>query len=138
MVVSISTNCCLNIFPPPPNSTSISFPISTTAEIVGNSKEIRSWKSRCVVGFTCAIIGLELGNFGAIALDSQLQTIRVQKWSDKIRACDPWRVNSLETIVPENLPRSSTRRRWEGIGLFGAAPPLKFVQKSGTKSCFNL
>lgn len=36
------------------------------------------------------------------------------KWSDK-RMCPQWRFNSLETIVPENLPRPSTHRRWEAV-----------------------
>ncbi|XP_057960206.1 protein CHLOROPLAST VESICULATION [Malania oleifera] len=37
------------------------------------------------------------------------------RWSDK-RMCPPWRLNSLETIVPENLPRPSFRRRWQAVG----------------------
>ncbi|KAG8375494.1 hypothetical protein BUALT_Bualt10G0105700 [Buddleja alternifolia] len=56
----------------------------------------------------------------------------IVRWSDK-RACQPWRVNSLETIVPENLPRPSARRRWEATGFSEAAPPVKAVAKSGAK-----
>lgn len=39
----------------------------------------------------------------------------LKRWSDK-RSCPPWHINSLETIVPENLPRPSARRRWEATG----------------------
>ncbi|KAI3468293.1 hypothetical protein Pfo_024956 [Paulownia fortunei] len=143
--MAISTYCRLNLFPPPP-STTISSPISRTSEVACPPRE-RSWKNQCLLGLTCAIIGLELGNFAvlgdqerAIAADMQSGSriiIRVPRWSDK-RACQPWRVNSLETIVPENLPRPSTRRRWEATGFTQAAPPLKVVAKYGAKSCFNL
>ncbi|KAL0393996.1 UNVERIFIED_CONTAM: hypothetical protein Slati_4365800 [Sesamum latifolium] len=59
------------------------------------------------------------------------------RWSDR-RACQPWRPNSLETIVPENLPRPSARRRWEATGFSESAPPVKVVAKSRAKGCFYL
>ncbi|KAK6140656.1 hypothetical protein DH2020_025601 [Rehmannia glutinosa] len=143
--MAISTYCCLNLFPPP---NKISSQTSTIPEIACPPRE-RSWEKQCLLGLTCAIIGLELGNFAvvgdqvrAVAVDMQSGPsniiIRAPRWSDK-RACQPWRVNSLETIVPENLPRPSARRRWEATGFTDqAAPPLKVVAKSAAKSCFNL
>ncbi|PIN13564.1 hypothetical protein CDL12_13799 [Handroanthus impetiginosus] len=140
--MAISTYCSLNLLPPPPRSTSI----SRSPEVACPPKE-RSWKSKCLLGLTCAIIGLELGNFGvvgdqesAIAVDMQLGPkiiIKAPRWSDQ-RACQPWRVNSLETIVPENLPRPSARRRWEATRFSEVAPPVKVVAKSGSNSCFKL
>ncbi|KAK4420054.1 hypothetical protein Salat_2418300 [Sesamum alatum] len=147
--MGISTYCSLNRFPPPP--TSISSPISRPAEVACSSPEReRSWRSQCLLGLTCAIIGLELGNFAvvgdqdrAVAVGMQSGSskiiIRIPRWSDK-RACQPWRPNSLETIVPENLPRPSARRRWEATGFSESAPPVKAVAKakSSAKSCFYL
>lgn len=62
---------------------------------------------------------------------------KVVKWSD-MRTCPPWRLNSLETIVPENLPRPSARRRWEAVGYSSKeAPPVKLVVRR-TPSCFSM
>ncbi|XP_037474427.1 uncharacterized protein LOC119350924 [Triticum dicoccoides] len=36
------------------------------------------------------------------------------RWSDR-RQCPPWHANSLENVVPENLPRPSARRRYNGV-----------------------
>ena len=61
------------------------------------------------------------------------------KWSDTIRRCPAWRVNSLESIVPENLPRPSFRRRTEAAryaATAGQAPALKFSATSG--GCFSM
>ncbi|KAJ1264201.1 hypothetical protein BS78_09G245000 [Paspalum vaginatum] len=46
---------------------------------------------------------------GAVAVDAA-----APRWSDR-RECPPWRANSLENIVPENLPRPSARRRFNSI-----------------------
>lgn len=100
----------------------------------------------CVV-----IIGLEfdssiLGNQEsaipiAIAGDMQIHVAgkSIQKWSEK-RSCPPWNVNSLETIVPENLPRPVTRRRWETVDYntsTQSAPEVKLVTKF-SKGCFTM
>lgn len=36
------------------------------------------------------------------------------RWSDW-RQCPQWHANSLENVVPENLPRPSARRRYNGV-----------------------
>ncbi|KAL2543862.1 hypothetical protein Fot_13095 [Forsythia ovata] len=143
--MAISSNCCLNPFPSTPNSssTSVSLPSRTTQ--VACPKKERSWKSQCILGLTCVIIGQEMGNLegiGAIAAEEmQLAVeskIKVQRWSDRGR-CQPWRQNSLETIVPENLPRPSARRRWETVEFAETAPVLKVtVNIFTTKSCYSL
>lgn len=93
------------------------------------------------MGLTCAIIGLESGDFGdlvnAKAVDVEPAVSKIVRWSDN-RACLPWRLNTLETIVPENLPRPSARRRWEAAGFSETAPPVKVVVISGARGCFNL
>ncbi|KAF8379023.1 hypothetical protein HHK36_028450 [Tetracentron sinense] len=78
-----------------------------------------SWRNRCFVGMAaCMIIGLETGLLSgkchAFTEDSQIITVaegnKLVRWSDK-RMCPPWQMNSLEIIVPENLPRPSAHRK---------------------------
>ncbi|PON57948.1 histone deacetylase-like protein [Parasponia andersonii] len=71
--------------------------------------------------------------------------IRLAKWSDRIRVCPPWHLNSLESIVPENLPRPSTRRRLESAAHPHDAPPPKSNSnhhaghvRGSTADCFSL
>ncbi|XP_057799445.1 protein CHLOROPLAST VESICULATION [Salvia miltiorrhiza] len=143
-----SSYCSLN-FPAPPTA-SPSSPISATPRVSCSSTapRERSWRNRCVLGLTCAIIGLDGGDFAvvagdqdrAMAMDMQSSTLAVAaptRWSEK-RACLPWRINSLETIVPENLPRPSARRRWEATGFSETAPPVRVAVKSGAKGCFSM
>lgn len=61
------------------------------------------------------------------------------RWSDK-RACPPWLQNSLETIVPENLPRPSSRRRLElaGLGKRDAPPVGAVVTRARKAACFSM
>ncbi|XP_051137802.1 protein CHLOROPLAST VESICULATION [Andrographis paniculata] len=139
--------CSLNLSSPPSPSNPTP-PIPTSSQLPSSQIWEGKWKSGCLVGLTCcAIIGLEIGSFGAqesaaAATDLQSESariVRVQRWSDR-RGCQPWRANSLETIVPENLPRPSARRRWEATGFHQAAPPLPAPVPAGfgAKSCFNL
>lgn len=62
-----------------------------------------------------------------------------RRWSDK-RTCPPWLENSLETIVPENLPRPSAHRRLELAGLAkGDAPPVgAVVTRVNRAGCFSV
>lgn len=64
------------------------------------------------------------------------------KWSEK-RACPPWQGNSLETIVPENLPRPAARRRYEAVrSTSKTAPPLSAdtvkLRRNNKESCFSM
>lgn len=119
-----------------------------------NTGKSRSRISACAIGLSCMIIGLDtLGLVSssqtqyAIAKEEILpigievvvegsSSKKVAKWSDK-RMCPPWRLNSLETIVPENLPRPSAHRRWETVGYSNDAPPLKLLIRT-TAHCFSM
>ncbi|XP_022756508.1 uncharacterized protein LOC111304243 [Durio zibethinus] len=102
------------------------------------------WRKQCVLGIACMVIGLQvdISDSNAIAKEISIATessSSVSRWSDK-RMCPPWRVNSLETIVPENLPRPSAHRRWEAIGFSkNAAPAVKVtVTRKARNSCFSM
>jgi hypothetical protein len=58
---------------------------------------------------------------GAVAAAVGTPTPRAPtRWSDR-RQCPPWRSNSLENVVPENLPRAPARRRFSSISIPAAA-----------------
>ncbi|KAJ4828261.1 hypothetical protein Tsubulata_012070 [Turnera subulata] len=139
-----SSTCCLNLSSPPPPSASTTKthnPISW----IGNEK----WRKQCVVGMACMIVGVQAGDLvggQSLAIAQDVQSIVESKekvgsrWSDK-RMCPSWNQNSLETIVPENLPRPSAHRRWEQVGLSKNAPPaVKSIVRLGRTSnnCFSM
>ncbi|CAN4076598.1 unnamed protein product [Withania somnifera] len=145
--MAVSTKLCLNLSPqPPPTSNYYSIPPPSKTSQVSWQRKEKSWKSQCVLGMACIVIGLELdgsilGNQeSAIAGDMQIQVTGkpLQKWSEK-RSCPPWNGNSLETIVPENLPRPVTRRRWEAVDYNStqSAPEVKLVTKFSI-GCFTM
>ncbi|XP_072994896.1 protein CHLOROPLAST VESICULATION [Typha latifolia] len=104
-----------------------------------------SWRRGCVSTVACVIIGSAIGltdGEGGAVLAGDITAVkvaegRVMRWSDK-RKCPPWHVNSLENIVPENLPRPWTRRRSNSIAAHDqTAPDVGFLAKHNT-SCFSL
>lgn len=105
------------------------------------------WRKQCVFGMACMIIGLEMGDLVSsnenLAMAKEMQLVVESKehmgprWSEK-RMCPPWHQNSLETIVPENLPRPLARRRWEAVGYAQSAPAIKVIIKSTSNSCFSM
>ncbi|KAJ9702477.1 hypothetical protein PVL29_004291 [Vitis rotundifolia] len=143
--MAFSAGCCLNLSPPPSGPSPSSSRSSTKTDQVSWPRKENSLKSKCLVGLTCMIISLEMSNLMsgeglAIAQDLQLTGERKEatRWSDK-RMCPPWQLNSLETIVPENLPRPSARRRWEAVGHSTTAPAVKILARIHTKSdCFSM
>ncbi|KAM7258291.1 hypothetical protein ACFE04_014032 [Oxalis oulophora] len=105
-----------------------------------------------MIGLACAVvIGLELsccceGSTAAIIISqtptttTTTSTGKVLRWSDK-RVCPPWIFNSLENIVPENLPRPSARRRLETVGSVtkSGEPVVKFILKRvNNNGCFSM
>ncbi|TMW88081.1 hypothetical protein EJD97_019060 [Solanum chilense] len=151
--MAISTKLCLNLSPQPPPTSNYnnSIPQPSKKTQLSWQRNEKSWNNQCVLGMACVvIIGLEFDNSIlvnqestiAIAGDMQLQYVAgksIQKWSEK-RSCPPWNVNSLETIVPENLPRPVTRRRWENVDYnttTQSAPEVKSVTKF-SKGCFTM
>ncbi|XP_031102561.1 uncharacterized protein LOC116006363 [Ipomoea triloba] len=145
-MAALSTNCCLHHrSSPPPTSSLVPTPPKTAPIIVWEQKG-RPWQNQLVIGMACVILG------GAIVVGDQeiafaagetpqlagkpIKNVQI-RWSDK-RSCPPWQANSLETIVPENLPRPSSRRRWEIVGYSSRpAPSVKYVNKN-IKQCFSL
>ncbi|KAG2625598.1 hypothetical protein PVAP13_3KG216800 [Panicum virgatum] len=75
----------------------------------------------------------------AVAVDARAPP----RWSDR-RECQPWRANSLENIVPENLPRPSERRGFNSIRAPDRAlalapePVAPFLAPHSGLGCFSL
>ncbi|KAF5748218.1 hypothetical protein HS088_TW04G00169 [Tripterygium wilfordii] len=145
----LTSTCCVKFSPP--TTTSPNPPsIPKTTQVLRPSKE--RWRRGCIEGMACVMIGLEISNWftageghamiaaeemGVIS-QSSIVNNNVSKWSDK-RRCPPWHLNSLETIVPENLPRPSAHRRWEAVGFTKNAPAVKVVVTvKRTTNCFSM
>ncbi|KAL5786122.1 hypothetical protein ACOSQ2_008514 [Xanthoceras sorbifolium] len=134
--MAFTTSCCLNLSSP--TTTHVSS--KPTHQLAWHKNEKIRWRRQCVVSISCVIIGLQMADIedgGAMAkgmmIDMPLLTVapkselensvKVPRWSDK-RMCPPWQLNSLETIVPENLPRPSARRRLESIHYSSKTAPV--------------
>ncbi|KAJ7958728.1 Histone deacetylase-like protein [Quillaja saponaria] len=137
--MAMRTGCCLNRLPPPiSNHSLLNPPKKAQFSWLKTEGSQRSQKQSSIfmVCLACSVIGFE---FNANAMDLFLVSNtkdRDAKWSDK-RTCPSWRENSLETIVPENLPRPTARRRWEVVGYSKNAPPLTSAVKRQSK-CFSM
>ncbi|KAF7830245.1 uncharacterized protein G2W53_012578 [Senna tora] len=126
------TTCCLNLPPPTSSTQAFNTPLSTKPPQLP------------------LVMGLQMGNLVisdeegiALALPPHHHVPTVErskapnpKWSDKIRACPSWRQNSLETVVPENLPRPASRRRYEAVRST-TAPSLTLPVQTKT-DCFSM
>ncbi|RWR77460.1 Histone deacetylase 18 -like protein [Cinnamomum micranthum f. kanehirae] len=143
--MAISINSSLK--PSPPTTTSP--PDSSSLSSVHPPKAIQvpcSWRRRCFTGVACMIIGSTAG-FGVeesgIILAEELRGVGgsegkvAMRWSDK-RSCPQWHANSLENIVPENLPRPSARRRFESVSIDRTAPALVGVSARNVSGCFSM
>ncbi|WCJ42429.1 Protein CHLOROPLAST VESICULATION [Euphorbia peplus] len=136
--MAIATRCCLNLSPPPSSS-------KTTHQISWLKNE--KWRSQCLIGMGCVIIGVDFSiqppNNIATAIEIRSTVAKEsrnkERWSDK-RICPSWNLNSLETIMPENLPRPATRRRWEPIASTKNVPPpeVQVAVKIINNDCFTL
>jgi len=63
----------------------------------------------------CVVMGAAGGgDVAASTTPRDAAVVVAPRWSDR-RECPPWRANSLENIVPENLPRPSARRRFNSV-----------------------
>ncbi|XP_030534226.2 uncharacterized protein LOC115743537 [Rhodamnia argentea] len=155
--MAMAAACCLNPSPPTPrssnssSSSSSSSMASRTVQVPWNRNGARSGAAARVA---MVVIGLvEMGNTfmgaGEIPEAMALETpgdgrpedgvARVARWSEK-RACPPWRLNSLETIVPENLPRPHAHRRSESVGFSDRqdAPALNLGVAISNPRCFSM
>ncbi|OEL14298.1 hypothetical protein BAE44_0024682 [Dichanthelium oligosanthes] len=159
-----SISCCLG--PPAPPKESACRPSS------GGPSSLRR---ACVAAAACAVMGMADGVGGgaemvlALARDGAAASRaaadvgaaplagapRVKararappRWSDR-RQCPAWRANSLENIVPENLPRASARSRFNSVSISAAAaalapapdlvvPPFLAPRPGSGTGCFSL
>ncbi|TYG96604.1 hypothetical protein ES288_A11G364400v1 [Gossypium darwinii] len=96
--MAFSTRCCLNMSPPTPNpqlDNSCSNIKGSQVAWPRNDK----WKTGCVVGLACMIIGLEASDVSKTSeVAEEIPTVivsesnsRVARWSDK-RMCPPWQL----------------------------------------------
>nr|XP_004501293.1 uncharacterized protein LOC101512419 [Cicer arietinum] len=161
-----SSSCCLGINR---TTTKPSLVPTKPPQVSLVEKNKGCWRSRCVVIGVAScfnIIGLQINNsftFGHqpvfkeeimfVAMSnsfhddvfnnssSTLLLVRGAKWSEK-RMCPSWQGNNpLETVVPENLPRPATRRRYEAVSSTSkTAPPLSLSLKlkSNKDNCFSM
>ncbi|CAJ1973753.1 unnamed protein product [Sphenostylis stenocarpa] len=143
------TGCFLSLPPLTSNQPSNAYPPH-----LSSVKNQASWKRQCVVmGVASYVVGLEMCDSMAVA-QQMLQTTTLPiadhvsnvsnagaKWSQE-RTCPRWQDNSLETIVPENLPRPSARRRYEAVRSSSkTAPPLSAAptkHPNNNGSCFSM
>ncbi|XP_010526196.1 PREDICTED: uncharacterized protein LOC104803822 [Tarenaya hassleriana] len=136
-------SCCLNLPLPNTNSSQLSKPFfwrRTEEEI----KPRKKTSDCCLVGFA-AFVMISATPLSHVTAASASETavvgspVTATRWSEK-RACPPWLQNSLETIVPENLPRPSTRRRWESVGAHVSHAPRvgAFVTRANKADCFSM
>ncbi|TVU20239.1 hypothetical protein EJB05_36439 [Eragrostis curvula] len=121
-----------------------------------------SLRRACVAAAACAVVGMADGGGGgagmaALARDAVASSradgavVAVDarggpaRWSDR-RRCPPWRANSLESFVPENLPRPSAQRRFNSVTAAAerTAPALSpesvapFLARRSGMGCFSL
>ncbi|KAG1346224.1 hypothetical protein COCNU_06G000530 [Cocos nucifera] len=146
MAISISS-CLKPSSPPSPPPPSLSPLIKATLTPRSASKEVMSWRSRCIATAACVIIGLNTAGFtagdGAVfAAGDDLKVMEVSegkvvRWSDR-RKCPPWHANSLENIMPENLPRPPTGPRSDGFVAHKNAPMAGEFPIQNKSSCYSL
>ncbi|RCV16425.1 hypothetical protein SEVIR_3G139000v4 [Setaria viridis] len=110
----------------------------------------------CAAAAACVVIGTAGGGDAALARGGATVVPRAAgdvvaavdarappRWSDR-RECPPWRANSLENIVPENLPRPSARRSFNSIKAPERGPALApeavapFLEPHSGLGCFSL
>ncbi|GJM96223.1 hypothetical protein PR202_ga13039 [Eleusine coracana subsp. coracana] len=78
---------------------------------------------------------------GVVAVAVDARRAGPPRWSDR-RRCPAWQANSLESFVPENLPRPSAQRRFNSVT--AEAPALApdavtpFLARRSGMGCFSL
>ncbi|XP_030467240.1 protein CHLOROPLAST VESICULATION [Syzygium oleosum] len=163
--MAMAAACCLSPSPPTPRSSNpSSSSTSSTSSMAPRTVQVawgrneqaqpgrRPGAARVammvigLVGMGSSFVGLGEVTEAAMASES-LGTAAQQKgkvatiarWSEK-RSCPPWQLNSLETIVPENLPRPYGHRKSESVGLSDHqdAPALKARAAKSNPRCFSM
>ncbi|XP_020242199.1 uncharacterized protein LOC109820465 [Asparagus officinalis] len=139
MVISI--NCCLKPSSPPPPIPQVSSPLLPP-------RSIDNLPNRCMsIAATFLMVSfINTTNTSATTATEHLRYTeavstdkgKIVLWSDQIRKCPPWHLNSLENIMPENLPRQSDRRRTDGFVSNRSAPSVDGGAMRFNKSCYSL
>ncbi|XP_010417334.1 PREDICTED: uncharacterized protein LOC104703093 [Camelina sativa] len=150
-------SCCLNLPLVDSNSAQSLSPLlkktshisCTTSWRTEHLTEPRKNNNKCSLVFgvaaTVLIGAIQISDVASVAAALPVEDMVAgvvpppRRWSDK-RTCPPWLENSLETIVPENLPRPSAHRRLELAGLAkGDAPPVDaVVTRVNRTACFSV
>ncbi|KAK1698601.1 hypothetical protein QYE76_015298 [Lolium multiflorum] len=147
----MTISCCHQLRPPSPATAKEGAPAAGHLPMLRRA----CLAAACVVavGATGAADGAAMATSWGTAPGSgaphEAALVRVQapsRWSDR-RQCPPWRANSLENVMPENLPRPAPRRRFNGVAAADKAPvpaaspdavvPL-LALRSGSMGCFSL
>ncbi|XP_074313351.1 protein CHLOROPLAST VESICULATION isoform X2 [Silene latifolia] len=153
--MGMSTYCSLNALPPSPPHDPGSSPPKTTLMLRSTRRKNKSVMASIAITI---VIGLEVGDLINTNMNGEFNSMasemaiietklnnnnnnkrRIARWSEK-RICPPWHINSLETIVPENLPRRSfARSKWEGASysILKSAPSTQFSPTTKI-SCFTM
>ncbi|XP_021904623.1 uncharacterized protein LOC110819654 [Carica papaya] len=126
-MMAMRVSCCLNLPPREKPSLHLPPPANTFSQLPSRKKE-ECWRKKSAVAMACLVIGLI--QVTDINQEYYYSIAAGGKWSEK-RMCPPWHANSLETVVPENLPRPSARRRWQ---LVAFTPNLR----QPPPTCFSL
>ncbi|CAH2060529.1 unnamed protein product [Thlaspi arvense] len=141
-------SCCMNLPLLDSNSAQLSSPLlKTTSRISWRTEdETEPRKNKCSLAFAIAatvVIGAiqisDVASVEAAVVKLPVKEMVPRRWSDK-RMCPPWLQNSLETIVPENLPRPSSHRRLELARLGKRDAPLvdAVVTRVNRTACFSV
>ncbi|PUZ64665.1 hypothetical protein GQ55_3G160900 [Panicum hallii var. hallii] len=152
-----SISCCLGPLAPPKEAAT-----AASAARRSSSGVPSSLRRACAAAAACAVMGMAYGGGADMALALALArdgaaasrtgevaaavgVPRAQaRWSNR-RQCPAWRANSLENVVPENLPRASARRTFSSVSISAAALApspdlvlLPFLSPRPGTGCFSL
>ncbi|KAJ3695341.1 hypothetical protein LUZ60_000718 [Juncus effusus] len=145
--MALSINCCLKPSPSPnPSSSTRSAP---TPPCLSTFKDQNEWRRRFIATVACVVISSTTSTIvkqdsataGEMIRPMEISSAKMVRWSD-IRTCPPWRDNSLESIVPENLPRPFSSRRPNNVVTHGSET-AQIGRNGGAsiwfdKRCFSL
>ncbi|KAL6848710.1 hypothetical protein ACP4OV_021293 [Aristida adscensionis] len=158
MAASSTISCCLGPPAPPKEGATRRLQPTPPATLSPWSGGLRR---ACVAAAACAVLAMSdgggdmvlsldtaaarAGGGGGGVAATAVQAPAPPRWSDR-RQCPPWRANSLENIVPENLPRPSVRRRFNGVTAAESAPApalapeavAPFLALHSGMGCFSL
>lgn len=118
--------------------------------VKAKAKDDGNWTRRSLTtAASCVMIVTSVGDSLCNAVEfhqeyvplMETKVVAGNRWSDR-RVCPAWNINSLESIVPENLPRPSRKKRIEATktNIDRTAPKVGggVVVLRHNSSCFSL